>query len=59
MSNSYQYGKYRVRTIGGTVRFWVVVLFRMKDGIIEAREANNRFSSWKVIEKIPAGAEIL
>jgi hypothetical protein len=59
MSNNYQYGKYRIRTIGGAVRFWVVVLFRMRDGIIEAREANNRFSTWKVIDKIPAGAEIL
>jgi hypothetical protein len=59
MSNSYQYGKYRVRTIGGTVRFWVVVLFRIRGGIIEAKQANNHFSTWRVIEKIPAGAEIL
>jgi hypothetical protein len=59
MSNGYQYGKYRIRTIGGAVRFWVVVLFRIKDGIIEARQADNRFSTWSVIEKIPTGAEIL
>jgi hypothetical protein len=55
----YQYGRYKIFAEKGIFKRWIVFIYRVRNGIMEAKEATNHFATWRVIERIPAGAELL
>jgi hypothetical protein len=55
----YEYGRFKIFTEHALFKRWVVFIYRIRNGIIEAKEASNHFSTWRVIERIPSGAELI
>jgi hypothetical protein len=55
----YEYGRFKIFTEHPLFKRWVVFIYRIRNGIIEAKESSNHFATWRVIERIPAGAEML
>ena len=45
--------------VSGIGNFPVKYFYRISDGIIEVKQADNKFSNWEVIKAIPTGARII
>jgi hypothetical protein len=55
----YQCGRYKIFAEKGIFKRWILFIYRVRNGIMETKEAANHFATWRVIERIPSGAILL